>query len=248
MARWRRVAVVVVAVVSSGCPQEPLSADGELYIAGKQFFDFGGVPLNRTATANALIGTWAAYWTITGVKSSGTPLQYLPFLPQPAALRVVPEHEDGRVSELLFRLEVTVDPDAVTVETPLESTLDLALVREVSGDEATLSFTFRALALPFSCDAPPTVDFGHVAVGAQRAVTVPLENPRDVEDVVSAELVAAPGFTLTSSGAERVSPRGLREVTVTFAPETTGVFSTSLRVQRSSVCPAVALTLTGESP
>jgi hypothetical protein len=246
MGRWGQVAVMVV--VSSGCSQQPLSAEGELYIAGKQSFDLGGVPLNRTATANALIGTWFSAWTITGARSSGTPVQYLPFLADAAPLRVVPEREDGWVTRRIFKLEVTVDPDAVTVETPLESTLDLTLVRDGTADRATLSFTFKALALPFSCDAPPTVDFGRVAVGAQRAVTIALENPRDVEDVVSAELVATPGFTVTSSGAELVAPHGVREVTVTFAPGSTGVFSTSLQVQRSSVCPAVALTLTGESP
>lgn len=235
--RWLTLTLVLFA----GC--EP-DSEPPVYVHGSPHLDFGPVPFNQTASGSLMVHASRGTWRLEGAQASGAALRFAPFLPEPALFDVAARAGQLTVSAPLV-VAARCDPEAVGRETDLRAALTLSFVEE-GGERQELPLTFTAHVLPFTCVAPPTLDFGPVVLGEASSRTVRIENPRDVEDLVWLTGLSTETFRGPSTRAVLTAPRAALEATFTFTPLRVGPQVASVSLRRSSVCPQVNLMLEGE--
>lgn len=221
-----RVAIVLLLGLLAACGGEELREARAALELSPAAIDFGGVIVNRAATAEVQVrnvGTAAGTLTVVSAPEG--------FRVEPASLPVA--------SGVLTSVQVKFLPDR---EGPFEGTIVFSGPAESPLEVAVKGAgSFRVL------DAEPELDFGQVPLGDTRTLPLDVASLADVHLDPTVELGGTDVQMFgVSDGRLSLPPQGTGRIFVRFAPDSRGHAAGGLVLKPCENCEDVRVTLRGE--
>jgi hypothetical protein len=235
--------VMVAALPACRCEDTTsMEAGGELVViteagavASAQTLRFGGVPVGATKTLSVTLqNRGRRELSLSPLESSGDAVT----ASGPFTLSL-PESLPAGQS---VTLEVGFRPNEVRAYS--------ALVRvtspEARMEQGVVQLTLTGEGVENPCQVDGRLDFGDVAIGSERELSLSLQNPRDEAVEVSVSSAASPFRQIAPAGGRLTVPaRGQLAVRFGFRPTVVAPFLSSLVVKPAPTCPDATVRLVG---